>query len=49
MLCKGAVVAVSLGLCAAILLFLDAESLSLGVWDTIDRRTQGEHLKYSVL
>lgn len=40
MLCKGAVVAVSLGLCVVILLVLDAGSLSLGVWDTVDWRMQ---------
>lgn len=40
MLCKGAVVAASFSLCVAILLVLDAGSLSLGVWDTVDWRMQ---------
>lgn len=40
MLCEGALVAVSLGLCVEILLFLDPEGLSLGIQDAIDWGTQ---------
>lgn len=48
-LCKGALVAVSLGLCVTILLVLDPESLSSGVQDAIDWGAQRECLEYNVL